>query len=515
MRGLSKAAALLSSVYASASTLPRSNLPESASLPDYVIEYNDIEASVVFRVSEPIAPGIVVPPVELQIGSTSEPCGESNLRVGGQKLPSNSDGSRAIEIHSLNAYHILPNISCLEDVVLHTNGGSDGRDAIQIAQFGIYDQNKHRSKQAGFTVSFRSSGKPEILRLVPVWTAYSDIEANPEVWRTPSINVKQQSLDPEDRDSAHIVHHVKHVEGTLQKSLKAHIGHVQKLIGTAYYKARQTFQSWCPTQKKLQSTLGQSHTNGPSTVQNSLTTTPTTKGSHLHSLPTRSAAPEPASTTSIYELPSSTGVRIFGLVLILCSLFIWVFLRLCDPRLQADRAARREERRNKRLYRQAARQHKWKRWFWSWRHRNHRCIPVGTWDEKRARVLEKEEVLEEVMEADIRKLRNHQSTENNISAAEQGRSIYMYDSDDARQRSRETLPGYESDGTQPPSYDTGTDGEMSRVANGFRYIPADREDTPDSSVISTSPRTSRDDRDSDFGKDFEPLTLGATAVNVC
>ena len=119
------------------------------------------------------------------------------------------------------------------------------------------------------------------------------------------------------------------------------------------------------------------------------------------------------------------------------------------------------------------------------------------------------------MEADIRKLRNHQSTENNISAAEQGRSIYMYDSDDARQRSRETLPGYESDGTQPPSYDTGTDGEMSRVANGFRYIPADREDTPDSSVISTSPRTSRDDRDSDFGKDFEPLTLGATAVNVC
>ncbi|KAL9641173.1 MAG: hypothetical protein Q9204_000218 [Flavoplaca sp. TL-2023a] len=443
MRGLSKAAALLSSFYASASTLPPSNLPESASLPDYVIEYNDIEASVVFRVSEPITPGVVVPPVELQIGSTSEPCGESNLRVGGQKLPSNSDGSRAIEIHSLNAYHILPNISCLEDVVLHSNGGSDGRDAIQIAQFGIYDQNKHRSKQAGFTVSFRSSGKPEILRLVPVWTAYSDIEANPEVWRTSSINTKQQSLDPEYRDSAHIVHHVKYVEGTLPKSLKAHIGHVQELIGTAYYKARQTFQSWCPTQKKLQSTLGQSHTDGPSTLQNSLATTPTIKGSQPDSLPTRSAAPEPASITSIYELP------------------------------------------------------------------------IGTWDEKRARVLEKEEVLEEVMEADIRKLRNHQNTENNISAAEQGRSIYMYDSDDARQRSRETLPGYESDGTQPPSYDTGTDGEMSRVANGFRYIPADREDTPDSSVISTSPRTSRDDRDSDFGKDFEPLTLGATAVNVC
>lgn len=130
-------------------------------------------------------------------------------------------------------------------------------------------------------------------------------------------------------------------------------------------------------------------------------------------------------------------------------------------------------------------------------------------------MVEQEEVLEEVMKADIRKLRKHHSTENNISAAEQGRSIYVYDSDDTRQRSRETLPGYESECTQPPSYDTGAEGEIRRVADGFRYIPADREDTPDSSVISTSPRTSRDERDSDFGKDFEPLTLGATAVHAC
>lgn len=41
MRGLSQAAALLSSVYVSASIVPRSTLPESASLPDYVIDYGE------------------------------------------------------------------------------------------------------------------------------------------------------------------------------------------------------------------------------------------------------------------------------------------------------------------------------------------------------------------------------------------------------------------------------------------------------------------------------------------
>lgn len=110
------------------------------------------------------------------------------------------------------------------------------------------------------------------------------------------------------------------------------------------------------------------------------------------------------------------------------------------------------------------------------------------------------------MKEDIRKLTNAHRIGNNISAAEQGRSIYMYDSDSSGRRSRETLPGYESEGTQPPSYDRDVIVGVSRVANGFRYIP-DQETTPDSSVISTSPRTSRDDRSSIYEKDIEPLSL--------
>ncbi|KAL8905067.1 MAG: hypothetical protein Q9171_006819 [Xanthocarpia ochracea] len=515
MRGLSKAAALLSSLCASASIVPSSRVPDESTIQSIKLTLgpDESEASVVFRVSEPVSPGVLIPPVELQVGSTREPCGESSLRLGGQKLPPSWDGSRAIGINSLDAFHFLPNISCLDSTSL-SSGDLDGRDPIQVAQFAVYNNNQHQIEAAGFTVSFRSSGKPEILRLIPVWTAYADIEANPDIWRISSITIKPQPLDSESLDSVHEVHHDKHIDGTTQKSFKAHVGHFQEFLGTTYQKARQTIESWCPTHKQLQSALGTSHKDDPTLVQNTPPTTATVGGSNLHSLPTRSASPEPASTISVSESLHHTSLKIFGLVLIFSSLIIWVTLRLRDPRLQADRAARREERRNKRLYRQAAWQHKWKCWFCSWRHRDHRCNPVGNWDEKRARVVEQEEVLEVVMKEDIRKLRNQHRTENNISAAEQGRSIYVYDSDDSRRRSRETLPGYESDGTQPPSYDTDADRELRRVADGFRYAPADREDTPDSSVISTSPRTSRDERDSDFGKDFEPLTLGPTVVRV-
>ncbi|KAL8765245.1 MAG: hypothetical protein Q9209_007638, partial [Squamulea sp. 1 TL-2023] len=476
------------------------------------LDPDESEASVVFRVAEPSVPGVAIPPVELQVGSTRKPCGESNIRLGGQKLPPDSDGNRAIGIITPDAFHFLPNISCLEDPSASSSDDLHGRDAIQIAQFGIFNHNKHDNKAAGFTVSFRSSGKPEILRLVPVWTAYSDIEANPEVWRTRSITVHPQSLKP--KNGGDNIHHEEHIEGTVQKSLKVHIGHLQEFLGTTYQKARQTFHSWCPSREQLQSTLGTSHVDSASAVQGTTPTTATIEGSNPHSLPTRSASPEPASTITLSET-DYTSLKIFGLVLILSSLVIWVFLRFRDPRLQADRAARREERRNKRLYRQAARQHKWKQWFCSWRHRDHRCTPVSTWDEKRARIVEQESVLEEAMKENIRKLRNQHRTENNISAAEMGRSIYVYDSDDSRRRSRETLPGYESEGTEPPSYEVDADRDIKRVADGFRYTLADREDTPDSSVISTSPRTSRDDRDSDFGKDFEPLTLGATAAHAC
>lgn len=64
-----------------------------------------------------------------------------------------------------------------------------------------------------------------------------------------------------------------------------------------------------------------------------------------------------------------------------------------------------------------------------------------------------------------------------------------------------TLPGYESEGTQPPGYATGED------------------ISPDSSVVSTSPRISRDgmgglgSEDGLWGKDIERLDLGPGVVS--
>ncbi|KAL8727317.1 MAG: hypothetical protein Q9181_005749 [Wetmoreana brouardii] len=527
MRGLSKAAILLSSVYASASANPQSREEESAEVPDYILKYNESEASVVFQIAEPIAPGVALPPLKFRVGSTIEPCGESNLRLDGQKLPLEWDGGHGLGSDFLDAFRFLPNIfttwyiSCLDGTPSSISEGPNGKDPIQVAQFGIYNHNNDRTEAAGFAVSFRSSN-PEILRLVPVWTEYSDIVASPEVWRTSSITVPRFSHDPESQSSAQDVERSERFFPLIlrkkQKSLKAHLRQVQTFLGTTFERARQTFQSWCPTHKQSQTLLGTSHedTAFPVQFQSDNTVSPTIEvsGTKPHALPTRLASPDLAFTNPTPEDWNYTGLKIFGLVLILFSLFTWVFLRLRDPRLRADRAARREERRNKRLYRQAARQHKLKRWFCSWRHRGHRCTPVGTWDEKRARVLQQEEILEEVMKEDIRKIRDRHRAENYMDAAERGRSVYAYDSDDSRRRSRETLPGYESEGTQPPSYDVDVNGSVTRVADGFRYIPADREDSPESSVISTSPRTSRDDRDSEFGKDFEPLNLGTTVVAV-
>ncbi|KAL8829222.1 MAG: hypothetical protein Q9170_006266 [Blastenia crenularia] len=533
MRGLLKAAALLSPVYISASTVPGSPPSGSLNAPDYVIKYNESEASVVFRLSDHIAPGLAIPPLKFRVGSTKEPCGDSKIHLNSQPLSTEWDETHGLGSDFLEAFRFLPNvyttwhIDCLWEGDSSASGLPNGNIPVQVARFGIYNQNEGRTETAGFAISFRSSETPEILRLVPVWTEDSDVLAHPDVWRTSSMTVAPQNTPLiEAQNSANDVAEQEPQTGEQQMGLKAHIGQVQSFLGTTFHKARKTFQSWC--RKGEQSLLGAADDDTPSAPQHDTTTTPTieTTGTNPHALPTRSASPfspaansavephEPVSAVSVPESADYTGLEIFGLLLALSSLIIWVILRLRDPRLRADRAARREERRNKRLYARAARQHKWKRWFCNWRHRNHRCTPVGTWDEKRARIVRQEEVLEEVMKEDILKLRSKHRIENNINAAEQGRSIYAYDSDGSTRRSREILPGYESEGTQPPSYETDVEGEMTRVADGFRYVPADREYSPDSSVISTSPRTSRDDRSSIFEKDIEPLNLGTTFAAV-
>ena len=129
-----------------------------------------------------------------------------------------------------------------------------------------------------------------------------------------------------------------------------------------------------------------------------------------------------------------------------------------------------------------------------------------TWDEKRTRVNAQEAVLEGVMADDIRALRNAHRVVSSVTAAEEGRHDFVYQSESSgRRRSVSTLPGYESEGSLPPSYD-----EETVVVNGFHYNHVEAEFTSDSSVISTSPRISRDGTNSEFDDKFEQISLEAS-----
>ena len=210
--------------------------------------------------------------------------------------------------------------------------------------------------------------------------------------------------------------------------------------------------------------------------------------------------------------PTATHfLKLVSLAVLLFSGLTYIIYLIRDPRRRADRAARCEERRNRNLYRRAAWAHWWQTRICAIRHRHcPRSRGTGTcesWDEKRAKVIAQEDILEAVAQQDIRTLRHATRPSRNrhvssITAAEEGRNDFFYESESEsseRRRRRQsliTLPGYESEGTQPPGYTTVN------------------EDTPDSSVVSTSPRISRDGfgtlTDSDDGKSIEEFSLNAT-----
>ena len=240
---------------------------------------------------------------------------------------------------------------------------------------------------------------------------------------------------------------------------------------------------------------------------------------HLGAAETRSLKDPEASHVSSSTLDYSPAaptdqqfhmLKIFGFVLILSSLIAWVCLRCRDPRRRADCLARREERRNKKLYRRAARQHAVKMWFWNLRMRyRFASSDAITWDEKRSRVIQQENLLEEAATEDIRALRNAHRVVSNVTAAEEGINAFTYDSESSeRRRSVSTLPGYGSDASQPPTYDDlDPDFDSIPVADGFQFRRTETEFRSDSSVISTSPRISRDGTNSDFDEKFEPISL--------
>ena len=166
---------------------------------------------------------------------------------------------------------------------------------------------------------------------------------------------------------------------------------------------------------------------------------------------------------------------------------------------RADRAARREERQAQREHRRAARRHKLASW-WS---RYRKPASTADYDEKRALILQQEDVLENAMQGDINTLRSAHEIVGEMMRAEEGRARLYFQANQppsgrpvaeldvagigsSRGRRRSTSSTY----TQPPPlYEEELEGEMT-VVDGFSYTPSATDDTPDSSVVDCSPRLS-------------------------
>lgn len=398
---------------------------------------------------------------------------------------------------------------------------------MHVLTFRVRDGPTH----PGFTVSYKQMSTPSILRFIPSYDS-RDIANSPslsKLWRTPSIDFDPDVLANEKEDVSTALSEALHRGqksltskiASIKSTLKAGLSKVGKIIcpkptgGFRGYEVKMPLGGRphkIPSDKLLEP-APTSHEEAASTTEDVGST-----NTHVEAL-------DPTATSTLSPFISSQSeqnihlLKLFGPVLILSSCLVWAFLRCRDPRRRAECLAWREERRNRKLYRRAARLHKWKMWFWN---REQEIITFWNssvryiltprdaiaWDEKMARDDEQEANLEDTMTNDIRALRHAHRMVSDITFAEEGRSGQVYESEGSeRRRSVATLPGYESEGSQPPSYDDVGDFISNAAVEGFTCTTFEAEFRSDSSVISTSPRISRDGTNSDFDEKIEPISL--------
>ncbi|KAL9131614.1 MAG: hypothetical protein Q9217_000502 [Psora testacea] len=477
-----------------------------------------------------------------EIEATAAICGESNVRLNGQSLQTEWNGVKGNGNGFLDAYNaeFYFNISCLSPFMSPADPTyHNGKDGIHVLSFQLNNP-EARPNVPGFTISYKQTKHPSIIRFQPSYVGTQGDNQRVAQWKTasaPFVADGQPSSD-EAFPAATI--------GSLyeeQKSLSPHINRIKATLKDKIHKLKanackavEILRKACPkhspsvneakssyhkvidfpqiTNLPSGDAMSSSHLVGHSQTLESDTIESEISSPVHHSLAAESLSVDApigtASPASIFHhhngTPSNIVLKSFAVALMPLSFFAWLFLRFRDPRRRADRAARREERRNKRLYRRAARHQAIKNWFWSLRMKYHLAIPsVLRWDEKRTRVTTQDKILENVMKDDIRDLCNAHSVVSSLtaSAAEEGRTSFVYTSDGEQRRPRSirsvsTLPGYESEGSQPPPYDV-MNFSAGEIAEEF---------TPDSSVVSTSPRISRDGTNSEFEEKIEVLDLG-------
>lgn len=393
----------------------------------------------------------------------------------------------------------------------------------------------------GFTVSYQQMGQPAILRFSPIYhpanLALDPVLANQ--WRRPSVDFDSDVIANAGKDDS-VMHKLvsqgqKGLSAELsafKSSLKKGLKKVASILchkskgNTGEVKAASIEGPRISSDRLLEPPpLSKEESVSATEASDSTSTTPNLSAAETRSL-TSTGASQTSTGPITITIPSQPNInvhllKILGLGLVVLSCLAWLILRFRDPRHRVDCAARREERRNKRMYRRAAQKQALENWLRSI-HLKFKALRFRygfapqaaiSWDEKRIRVIAQEAILEGAMADDIRALRNAHRVVSSITAAEEGTHDFVYEPEGSsgRQRSSSTLPVYESEGSLPPSYDDADDRfEGTAVVNGFQYVSADAEFTSDSSVISTSPRISRDGTNSDFDEKFEQISLEAS-----
>lgn len=192
------------------------------------------------------------------------------------------------------------------------------------------------------------------------------------------------------------------------------------------------------------------------------------------------------------------------LLVVTAGLIIRAIVKFRDPRRRAERAARREERRTKRLYAKAACKHKWRTW---WKGLTFRKQSADDYEEKGDIILEQEGLLHEDdgsgVQKEIRTMQYASEFVRDLVHAEEGRARNVRQPRDAdgfepaeleggRRSSRlsDIAPSYKTDVTPPPRYEQNLEGEIV-IVSGFGYTPSNTDDnTSASSVVDCSPRLS-------------------------
>ena len=485
------------------------------------------------------------PVLTFEVGSSDSACGKSNLKLDAQPLDVQWEGAQGTGDGFLKAYahaRLSWTVTCLYNPTSAARSISYGEDVLQVISFRLPNA-ESRQSLPGFTISYRQTGQPSILRFEPSYTVPTKSDSDYDRWQNPLPPFIAEEPTPTELASS-VPDASFGSSDSGQKSLKSHLSELKDKVKDKVHKVFESLSKLCHKKGSSVAKAGKSHQDGAKLTKNStdpessfaiaeensddvhlhdeLDISPTAaQPSHVHAFSaaeTRSIHPPASATNTSDTFPpihhpislSAVVLRSFFLALVLISFLIWLFLRCHDPRRRVDRAARREERKTKRLYRRAARRQRLKHWIWELRMKYGLVrTAVLRWNEKDTRTAAQEDVLEDVMKDDIRALRNAHRIVSSITgtsaatAAEEGHAGFGYDGDGQPQRrlrssqSVLTLPGYESEASQPPPYAF----DEARRASLAEF-------TSDSSVVSTSPRISRDGTSSDYEEKIEDISLG-------